>query len=65
MFSVPLFNIKISPQTCHGGGKKRGIMLKILAAPYVGQNTDIRAMYGRKGVKKADCVVWDSRLALA
>ena len=31
---------------------KRGITVKILAAPSVRRNTDIRAMYGRKGGKK-------------
>ena len=48
-----------SVNTCHRGGKKRGIWLvdfdmnsscgKILAAPSVRQNTDIGAMYKRKG----------------
>ena len=32
--------------TCHG---ERVIMVKIIAAPSVGQNTDIRLMYGRRG----------------
>ena len=32
-------------------GQKRGIMVKILAVPSERQNTDIRAMYGKKGVK--------------
>ena len=31
-----------SVNTCHVGGKKRGIMVKIIAAPSVGQNKDIR-----------------------
>ena len=35
---------------------------KILAAPYVGQNTDIGAMYGRKGVKKYLASVVDDYL---
>ena len=34
------------------GGKKVRNKGKILAAPSVGRNTDIRAMYGRKEVKK-------------
>ena len=34
------------------GGKKREIMVKILAGPSVQGTTDIRAMYGRKGVKR-------------
>ena len=38
--------------TCHMGSKKRVILVKILAEPSVGQNADIRAMYGRKGDKK-------------
>ena len=38
--------------TCHEGDKKRGVAVKILAAHSVRQNTDKRAMYERKGVKK-------------
>ena len=40
-----------SVNTCHGGGRKRGILVKILISPSVRHNTDIRAMHGRKGVK--------------
>ena len=35
-----------------GEVKKEGTEVKILAAPSVGQNPNIRVMYGRKGVKK-------------
>ena len=38
--------------TVYGGGKKRGITVKILAAPSVRRNADIRAMYGRNGGNK-------------
>ena len=37
--------------TSHGGIKKRGIRVKILAAPSVRRNTNTKAMYERKGVK--------------
>ena len=40
-----------SVNICQGGDKKGEIMVKILAAPSVRQNTDYRVMYGRKGVK--------------
>ena len=34
------------------GGKKRGIIVKILAVPFVRQKTEIRAMYWRKAEKR-------------
>ena len=40
-----------SVNTCHTRGKKRGLVVKILAAPSVRLNIDIRATNGRKGVK--------------
>ena len=40
-----------SMNTCHRGGKKTGMMGNILAGPSVKQNTNVRAMYGKKGVK--------------
>ena len=40
-----------SMNTCHGRGKKERNLGKILAAASVRQNTDMRAMYERKGGK--------------
>ena len=41
-----------SVNTSYRRDKKEVIVVKILAAPFLGPNTDIIAMYGRKGAKK-------------
>ena len=47
-FTMPVIK-RSNVNTNHRGGKKGGIVVKILAALSVRQNTDIGVMHGRKG----------------